>query len=456
MSKHNSPICFRKGFLLSPLRTKTPKKRRNASATQPFDSPRPTHSSVLLELEDNNKCDIHTRSILKCKSASEMYPASIETLNFEGESHQSDIAVIESTHKVRNTSDGLSTVTTRPFNHVRTSIIEVESPSVINVDPPSHNERLPPTQASTVNKELSHLIWSLQKASKASQVIQHFIDIFLVTHLHWKYTWMLLLDKVAQDDSELPILVEIGYEMLISYGLGIPASFLILAEGKKSRVLALGSASFFEKVARKCRSGSNIVVLRELLNLVYPGVLQIAIDYGATRSKLSQQAVMAACVIVTVSSEESSVRSEFIQVLPGMDRLLEIKQLWIQSTLAANKKGSHTTRKQCSLAVITDWRNVLEVSTTNEILCNASHFGGLCQTLCPDSTMITPKDMVVLVSQIKHHAKSRYFARGLAAWLGYSDKHLKQFRQATESHLLVAYMIESMKDGPPGLALNIL
>ena len=441
---------------MSPLDKKTPKNRRNASVPQPLASQRPAPSSALLDLEEKKKCNIHMCSIFKSNLASDIIPASIESLNLDDESQQTDIAVTESTHQIRTTSDSLSKVTSRSFNDERTTLLDVEPLSVLDVDPPSANERLSLTHASTVNKEFAHLIWSLRKVPKASQVIQHFIESYLVTYSHWRYAWMLLLDKLAQDDRESPLLVEIGYEMMTSYGLGIPATFLVLTEGKNSRVSALGAASFFEKVARKCRSESNIVTLRELLNLVYPSVLQIAIGCGATRSRLSHQAVMAASAIVIVSSEVTSIRSEFIQVLPGMDRLLEIQQLWIQSSLASNEKGSQTARKQCSLAVITDWRNILENSTTNEILCNANHFGGLYQILCPDPTTMTPKDMVASLSQIKDYASSRYFARGLAAWLGNSGKHLKQFQQATESPLVIAHLIESLKDGPPDLTLNIL
>jgi hypothetical protein len=286
------------------------------------------------------------------------------------------------------------------------------------------------------------------------------MESYLVTSSHWRYTWKLVFQELVGEESSCA--VELGYEMMILHGMSLPGSFLNIAEDKKSsRVSALGAASFFDIMARKQRCDANEKVLREMLNVIYPNLVRLAIHSSTTRSRLSQQTVAAAITIMAVSSEITAVESAFVRGLPDLDRLLAIQQQWTESSISKTENSVQVARKQCTLAVLSDWRAALNhacVNKFNRTHLGGSHvnFGGLYQTLCLESGTITVQEICAIVSETNNHVMSRDINRGLAAWLGDNKKSLKQFTLAQEGYLLVEYLIAKIWHGSVELTLTIL
>jgi hypothetical protein len=474
---------YRKGFLLSPSNKKSSQTRRknleNESITpsiQPVarPAPAPSKSSALMDVEEREITETKVVSLfhLDDPSFSEIQPKKtsglimsrpiIQSVSGDKEDRIPTAPPIHLGDDSDALDIGLREVTTGRMQHAGESTVSTHRTSALSVeqaDDSSSQSLLSLTHMSLLDKEFARALWSLRNVSSPVQVCQQFMESYLVTSSHWRCAWKLVFQELVGEESSCA--VELGYEMMIAHGMSLPASFLVLAEDKTSRVSALGAATFFARVALKQRFDANDNVLLEMLTVAYLNLVRMASHSSTTRSRLSQQAVAAAITIMAVSSEITGVESAFVQGLPDLDRLLAIQQQWTELSIATTENSVQVARKQCTLAVLSDWRAALNHSRVNEFKgtqlgFGRVNFGGLCQTLCSETGTMTVQEIGAIISETNNPAISRDIYRGLAAWLGDNKKSLKQFKLAQESYLLVEYLIANIWDGGVELTLTIL
>jgi len=476
MTKKNNLGGLRKGFLLSESNKSLSKQAKIATASRPTSSHAQASSSTLIDVEEkveeyNDQQSIffigssNSQNLLgksgssnsKLLNSSECSkPSLMLPLRIGDDSDEHSIGIREvSSGKIHEV-----VVETEKLQKVTTSCSFIDKTStLVQCDNGSFDEPISLTQSSFIEKEFFRTLWKIPKVSNPHQISQQFIDNCLVSASHWRHAWMLVFDRLAQTDADSSSAVELGYEMMHSYGMKLPATFIVLVKDRKSRVSAFGAATFFEIVALKCLA-ANANVMRDLLALVYPGLIQIANDGCTNRSRLSQQAFQAACTIVALSSEVYSIYDEFIIALPGLDCLLEIQQKWIKSSLANKTRRIQLARKHCTLAVISNWRTVLKDPARRKFNCTLrigdSCFGGLVQTVCSKPDKIEAKIIIARLSEAKDSESSSFAIRGLAAWLGNNKRHLQDLTIAANNIVVVEKLITSLQDGLVDMILTIL
>jgi hypothetical protein len=187
------------------------------------------------------------------------------------------------------------------------------------------------------------------------------------------------------------------------------------------------------------------------------------------RSVLAQRAIIAAYSAVATASEaagltnDESLHRQLWELIPSVDKLLQLNQSWIKSSISSCK-GAQISRKKLALSVLTDWRCIHEemerhyVNDEQTVLSGrlqASYFlihhwngelidgvaiGSLRHTLCSETKLrsqaimsylshaVTLSQSVREVKELNRESKLvgrrlRSTIRGIASWLAESRKH---------------------------------
>lgn len=343
---------------------------------------------------------------------------------------------------------------------------------------------------SQLAQEVSRILWKLRRSDQ-----DRAIDVFVSKHLHseqeWAFVWDSILEAIAQDKSQSNPSVRLGV-VLLQYGLDSFVSFIQPTYNKRSRVLALGAADLVGCYFRCIRENNSLGARKSWLTAALPQLAKVVLECPTKRSLLSQRCMTAAYDIVAAASEQRygmPVRDVELTIWDAMstwDRLLEVQHGWTEKSLPNVKSfpddfSVDISRKQCTLAVIRDWRLVIkenqrimerilledgdsigksraELTTvvcslfTGEYMNGLSvAIGGISQTLSSDSPRLSTEKILTCMqcaAEFSHSIREnegsddvlswkkermRALLRGVAAWLGQSKKNLQSLYKTSSA-----------------------
>ena len=346
------------------------------------------------------------------------------------------------------------------------------------------------TCLSHLAQEVSHILWKL-KCSDQDRAIDTFVSKYLHSEREWAFVWDSILEAIAQDPSQGNPAVRLG-NVLLQYGVDSFVSFIEPTENKRSRVLVLGAADLVGCYFRSIRETNSSCAIKTWLTAALPQFAKVVLECPSKRSMLSQRCMTAAYDIVAAASEQRygmpahDVSLIIWDAMSTWDRLLEAQHGWIEKTLPKVKSFpgdffGDVSRKQCTLAVIRDWRLVIKENLRifesimiedgdiigkshaelTKVVCSqftgeymnglSVAIGGISQTLSNDPPRLSAEQILTCMQCAAELSRSirekegfddalswknermRALLRGVSAWLGRSKKNLHSLHKASSA-----------------------
>lgn len=384
----------------------------------------------------------------------------------------------------------------KPWNR---SQLDLESSSV----PPSADfgsvgdETEPTTCFPQLTQMISGILWK-SKRSDQDEAIEQLVSSHLHSDRERAFVWDSILEAIAQDQSDKSPSVRLGVRLLQHRGVDSFVSFLQPNDNdKRSRVLALGAAELVGCYFQ-CTRQMNSSTLKSWVTAALPLLAKVVLTCPTKRSVLSQRCMIAAYEIVAAAYKQNDgipvhdVRLSIWDTMSTLDVLLKVQQGWIEKSLPIGNLlpgdiSADVSRKQCTLAVLHDWRLIIKEdlrilekilieggddadesrSELTKIVCfqftgesingiNVA-IGGLTQTLSNDPPKLSARQILTcmqcaadLLHSIRGEEGSedllswkkervRALLRGVVAWLGQSKKNLLSLSK-----------VSSVEKGGPG------
>lgn len=388
--------------------------KKNAEISSPV-------SSSLLELEDKDvTCEtvssmfkLHSEETGHKKDDKTMQDREFDMLHSfdydeqDREKHSFKIRELSSRIKRSNFVTDIKNVDNDPVDHqdlacehamVDSNIRENDTPLEINF--------------LALSRALSVSLMQM-KRNKNEALCQEFISAKLENDVSWMYVWKLLLHRIAKKKDATASQMAVA---MSRKDPGIRLLYQCLRDSQAHKLLMLGAALFVSDITMCYKD----LLSRQQYHLkLFSLFVTVVNDAKSKRTVLAHECMMASYRLISSQHMTCINKSEVLS-------LLQIQEQWYKSV------SRHHWRRSCAIAVIHDWRSIIENSTdsTKSIeggniieLVGLAGFGGLCQTLVDSSRLEVSDIQSTLRKASTCWPQQRTIIRGITAAF-HQDKKL--------------------------------